>query len=383
VLRSIKYGLYGVLVAGVVGGTAAWSHSDKTIKLLVDGRDRTIHTTASNVSGALRSAGYRLTAHDLVAPAPATAVRDGSTIVLKQGRLLHLTIDGIPRNVWTTASTVSQALSALGYGSQDAFSVSRSARLPLTPTGIQVRTPKTVTLVQNGTKRQLTTTAATVADLLDQLGVTLNSSLRLSVPAATGITDGAVVTLRRISHRTVVVTRTIPFARHVRRTSSLNKGVTKITTTGRTGRRRITYDVTYVDGKASSRRQVQAAVTRQPRAQVSEVGTHVNPQPAYNGTPGSAQAIAASMLAARGWSSQMGCLVELWNHESSWRVDAYNPSGAYGIPQALPGDKMASAGADWRTNPATQIRWGLDYIASRYGDPCGAWSTWQAHGGWY
>lgn len=92
--------------------------------------------------------------------------------------------------------------------------------------------------------------------------------------------------------------------------------------------------------------------------------------------PGSAQAIAAEMVAARGWGSdQFDCLVNLWERESGWQVDAANPSsGAYGIPQALPGSKMASAGADWRTNPATQIEWGLGYIEERYGDPCGAWS---------
>jgi hypothetical protein len=92
--------------------------------------------------------------------------------------------------------------------------------------------------------------------------------------------------------------------------------------------------------------------------------------------PGSAQAIAAEMVAARGWGSdQFDCLVNLWERESGWQVDAENSSsGAYGIPQALPGSKMASAGADWRTNPATQIEWGLGYIEERYGDPCGAWS---------
>jgi uncharacterized protein YabE (DUF348 family) len=382
-LRSIKYGLCGVLVAGAVGGTAAWAHGDKTIKLLVDGHQRTIHTAAGDVSEALLSAGYHVDAHDLVAPAPSRPVHDGSTIVLKRGRLLRLTVDGVRRDVWTTAPTVSQALAALGYGTEDALSVSRSQRLPLKPTGISVRTPKTVTFSQYGSHRRLTTTAATVGDLLDQLGIRLNSSLRLSVPAATEITDGAVIALHRLTHRTVVHTQLIPFGHRSRTTSALNKGVTKVVTSGRSGKKRITYELTYIDGKMSSRHQVSAKVVRQPRAKVTEIGTHVDPQPTYNGTPGSAQAIARSMLAARGWSSQMGCLIELWNHESSWRVNAYNPSGAYGIPQALPGDKMASAGADWRTNPATQIRWGLDYIASRYGDPCGAWSTWQAHGGWY
>jgi hypothetical protein len=97
---------------------------------------------------------------------------------------------------------------------------------------------------------------------------------------------------------------------------------------------------------------------------------------------GSPRAIAQSMLAARGWSSQWGCLDSLWQRESGWRVYASNPSGAYGIPQALPGSKMASAGSDWRTNPATQIRWGLGYISSVYGSPCGAWRHSQSHG-WY
>lgn len=92
--------------------------------------------------------------------------------------------------------------------------------------------------------------------------------------------------------------------------------------------------------------------------------------------PGTAQAIALEMVRARGWGDdQFSCLVALWKKESGWRVNAYNrSSGAYGIPQSLPGNKMAKAGADWQTNPATQIRWGLGYISGRYGNPCGAWA---------
>ena len=89
--------------------------------------------------------------------------------------------------------------------------------------------------------------------------------------------------------------------------------------------------------------------------------------------PGSARGIARSILASQGMGDdQYSCLDYLWTKESGWRVNAYNPSGAYGIPQALPGSKMASAGADWQTNPATQITWGLGYIDSRYGSPCAA-----------
>jgi hypothetical protein len=90
------------------------------------------------------------------------------------------------------------------------------------------------------------------------------------------------------------------------------------------------------------------------------------------------------MLASYGWgASQYGCLDSLWTRESGWNYRATNPSsGAYGIPQSLPGSKMASAGSDWRTNPATQIRWGLGYIRQRYGSPCSAWAH-SEELGWY
>ncbi|GLI28677.1 hypothetical protein ARHIZOSPH14_29190 [Agromyces rhizosphaerae] len=117
---------------------------------------------------------------------------------------------------------------------------------------------------------------------------------------------------------------------------------------------------------------------------VSNTAITFQAPPAIVPDPGSAQAYAADAVAARGWSTgEFDCLVALWNKESGWRVNAMNPySGAYGIPQALPGSKMATAGADWQTNAATQIEWGLGYIAGRYGTPCGAWSHSQSVG-WY
>lgn len=80
---------------------------------------------------------------------------------------------------------------------------------------------------------------------------------------------------------------------------------------------------------------------------------------------------------------QFACLKPMWTRESSWRWNARNPSsGAYGIPQSLPANKMRSAGADWKTNYKTQINWGLRYIKGRYGSPCNAWAFWQKHH-WY
>ena len=101
----------------------------------------------------------------------------------------------------------------------------------------------------------------------------------------------------------------------------------------------------------------------------------------YEGTP---KEVAMNLLPDHGWSqSQFSCLEKLWNKESRWKVNADNPSStAYGIPQALPGNRMAAYGKDWRTNPVTQIKWGLDYIEATYGSPCSAWGHSQAKG-WY
>jgi hypothetical protein len=136
---------------------------------------------------------------------------------------------------------------------------------------------------------------------------------------------------------------------------------------------------------AAARQAAQAAqAAQQAAASASPPAATADPAPPPVAVaPGSAEQIAMSMLGSYGWaSSQFSCLNELWSRESGWRTTAENPSGAYGIPQALPGSKMASAGPDWQTSATTQIRWGLGYIKGQYGSPCGAWSHEEA-AGWY
>ncbi|MET9083582.1 transglycosylase SLT domain-containing protein [Streptomyces sp. NPDC090075] len=104
------------------------------------------------------------------------------------------------------------------------------------------------------------------------------------------------------------------------------------------------------------------------------------PAQAATTSASSAQAIAHKMIPD---AAQFNAFSKIVSHESGWNPSATNSSsGAYGLVQALPGSKMASAGSDWKTNPATQIKWGLDYMNSRYGSPTAAWSFWQANG-WY
>ncbi|MCM2412033.1 transglycosylase SLT domain-containing protein [Streptomyces sp. RKAG290] len=118
---------------------------------------------------------------------------------------------------------------------------------------------------------------------------------------------------------------------------------------------------------------------RAERASRSEVRSTASFATQSSYTVAEVQAMARQMIPG----DQFQCFSNIVNHESSWNYRASNASsGAYGLVQALPGSKMASAGADWQTNPATQIKWGLNYMDSRYGSPCGAWSFWQANS-WY
>jgi len=129
----------------------------------------------------------------------------------------------------------------------------------------------------------------------------------------------------------------------------------------------------------------QVIASQSAAANSSSSSTSVTTAAAQPPDPGTAQSIGYNMLPAFGFSqkTQWTCLLDLWNRESGWMYDAENPSsGAYGIPQALPGYKMATAGADWQTNPATQIKWGLTYITQTYGTPCAAWNFELANNGY-
>jgi hypothetical protein len=136
--------------------------------------------------------------------------------------------------------------------------------------------------------------------------------------------------------------------------------------------------------RQAARKGAAVPAARQPGQAAVQPGQAAAAAAAVSGASGSPRQIAQAMLGSFGWSpGQFSCLDPLWEHESRWSVTAANPgSGAFGIPQALPGSRMASAGPDWQTSAATQITWGLRYIRDTYGSPCAAFSHEQATG-WY
>lgn len=209
--------------------------------------------------------------------------------------------------------------------------------------------------------------------------LTMTPSQGASAQATESETAGTVtVQAAQTQVSTVTEDVTDPAQRVEETTDSLPAGEEKVKTEGVDGLTRTTYQVTTTDGVETDR-QVLSTVTVSERVdEVVLVGTG-------NGTtPAGAKAIAKALVAERGWGDdQFQCLDKLWTRESHWNYKAQNASsGAYGIPQALPGSKMASVGSDWQTNPTTQITWGLGYIAGRYGNPCGAWAHSQSTG-WY
>ena len=222
-------------------------------------------------------------------------------------------------------------------------------------------------------------------------------------------TSGLTIEGQSDSVYTVTEESTEEHGRVEKETDSLPEGETKVETEGVDGLVRTTYEVTSKDGTEVSRTPLSSSVVTEKVDEVVLVGTGTDsgsgsdaqasgesgggggeaapPAASASGdgtTPEGAQAIARGMMASYGWGDdQFSCLVSLWNRESSWNYQAENASsGAYGIPQALPGSKMGSVGADWRTNPTTQIVWGLGYISGRYGSPCSAWAHSEATG-WY
>jgi uncharacterized protein YabE (DUF348 family) len=282
--RSVKYGLYGAALAAVVGGTVAFSTSASgtPITLVVDGHTNKIDTSAHSVQGALKSAGYTVDSHDIVAPSLQSRVSHGMTIVFKQGRELRLLVDGKSRSVWTTAPTVSDALAALGYPAADFVSVSRAKRLPLTATSLVLRSPKAVTVMHDRKAQRVLTTAANVGQLLRELNITVRPQDVLHPGVHTGIRAHMKVHVGRVTKKRVTVRESVSYPVIKHYSSSMYTDQVHVATYGKQGSATVTYDVVSTDGKVTHRVVVRRDVFAQPRAEVETVGTKHRPVPAVS-----------------------------------------------------------------------------------------------------
>lgn len=194
-----------------------------------------------------------------------------------------------------------------------------------------------------------------------------------------------------ITEKTIVEVQSIPFetvTKNVANGASETKD--QVLQEGKEGKKEVTYRVKYQNDVEIERTEVSSVVLEEPVNKIVQVRAKQTTSRSssgrtyISGSVAEYQAYARARCSAYGWSTtDFNCLVALWNKESKWNPNAYNArSGAYGIPQALPASKMATAGTDYRTNYKTQINWGLSYISSRYGSPSSAWSHSKSKG-WY
>jgi len=378
--RLQRLAAQGVVVASLVVATGAFATMHKSVTLDVDGELHDVSAYGRTVAEVLDYQGVAVGTDDLVEPALDDRARDGSTIVVRTSQDVMIEIDGELQTVSTTARTVGELLAHLGPRAEGAVTeVSRTQALGRDP--IRVSTLKTVHVAVDGAVLPITTAEPTVRGVLATAGIVLAEGDGTSAPLDAAAVDGMLVLVSRAAATSDTTTEVLPFETEEIEDPNLPQGHRVVVQSGRVGEAVTTYSVETLGGAEVSRTVLTRNVTTEPRNEIIKIGTM---DVSVSVDPGSARAVGRSLAAQRGWGDdQFSCLDKLWTKESNWRVDADNPSSsAYGIPQALPGSKMATVGADWRTNPVTQITWGLGYIEGRYGTPCSAWSHSVAKG-WY
>ena len=368
------------------GPEPAASTDGRIVRIYDRGEERVIVTKARTLRQALEAAHVEVAiGHDVVEPGLDTElVATKYNVNIYRARPVTV-VDGLQRQKVTTAEQTPEGIAkAAGVTlyKEDTVTVAPSRELLRDGAGvvmdIERATPVVFTLY--GAQTEVRTHAATVGAFLAEKGVTVGEEDSLSVGTSDRIMAGMVIELWREGKQTVTVEEDMAFPTEKINDANRELGYREVKTAGENGMRSVTYEIEMRNGQEVGRTEIASVTTKEPTKQVEIVGAKL---PTPTNPSENAQLGHSMMLAAGFGEDQWGCLYNLWSRESGWRTNAGNPSsGAYGIPQSLPASKMASHGADYLTNPATQISWGLSYIKGRYSTPCGAWSHFQTKN-WY
>jgi len=279
-------------------------------------------------------------------------------------------------------------------------------------TNVQVKNVKII--LSSGYEKNVVTTNTKVSEILKENNIVLSDEETTTPALDEEISDNKTITItlgevekksaesyfseeeilqsyKEIVEKVVTVQEEIPFETETRDVSNGSESTQdRVVQAGSNGLKEITYRIKYQNGEEIEKETISENIIEEPVNKIVEVRTKAvtsrsgNSTRASSGSAADAQAYAYQRCMAYGWSeNDFDCLVKLWNKESGWNVYAKNSSsGAYGIPQALPGSKMASAGSDYLNSYETQVDWGLSYIKGRYGTPSAAWSH-SVNTGWY
>ncbi len=328
----LRLGLYGAVLAALLGGAFAYTTFDKALVLTVDGQERKVHTFASTVGGVLEDHDIEIGPHDTVAPGLDAKVSDGTRIAVRYGRLISVSVDGQERDVWVTAGSVQEALHQIGVRDTAAFvSVSRSTPIGRQGLAFDIRLPHQVRLDVEGKVRKIETTAPTVAAAIVEAGIPLTDRDLVIPDRGIYPKDGQLIKVYKISGK--VDTRTVSVSYKTRQISDadLYEGDAKVVREGQKGSRRVTYELVRKDGAWVIKRELFSRTLAEPALRIVRVGTKERPAPAPAPEP---QPTPETTSVPSGGGSGSGLnWAALAECESGGNPRAVNPAGYYGLYQ--------------------------------------------------
>ncbi len=315
----------GVLLVGGVGAYGADQALTSNVVLSVDGQQSSVRTYASTVGQALAASHIEVGEHDTVAPSLSSKIADGSQISVRYGRPVTVSIDGKQQTIWTTATTVEEALGLFGIDASAVVSTSRSTTISREGLAFDVSPPHKVTVTADGATSPVTA-SGTVAQALTTAGITLSATDEVTPSLSTPIAEGTAITVVRVTIRTVTKTVAVPYTTTTTQDPTLAKGTTKVKTLGVNGEASETWDQTLRDGQVAGEVRVSSVLTKEAKAQVSIVGSKAaTTTPTTPVTPATGNTCGASWYAS-GSRTANG--------------EAFNPDGITAASKTLPFNTM-------------------------------------------
>jgi len=370
----VRASVLGTLVALVGGGATALA-MDKTITVTVDGQDRVLHTYADDVAGALAAAGIVPGAQDQVEPALPTDVVDGDRIVVQHARMLTLVEGGAERAVWTTAGSVGEAMAGLGLpASAQQLSATPEATIPLAGMSLELRIPRTVTLVDGtGKPQQLTTTAGTVAGLLAEHGIQLGPDDVATPGGDARLTEGATVSVVHSGVGEVVETKPVAAPEQIIEDPRLARGQKVVVEKGRAGEQAAVMRIWTQNGKEVRREQIRAGSSTPPQPRVVRLGTNDDKSAEESADSAEATATAKAPAVSGGatWDKLANC-----EATGDWSINTGN--GYYGGLQFDSGTWKAYGGTKYAPLPHQASRSEQIAVASKVRDDRGGYGAWPS-----
>jgi resuscitation-promoting factor RpfB len=316
----------GATTIALAGTTFGYANLNKSVTLSVDGQTSQVSTSADTVAALLKSKGIEVTSRDVVAPNLDVKVEEGTRVAVQFGRQVTFTIDGAKQTIWTTALTVDEALSALAVDLAGAqLSTSRSSTIGRQGLAIIIATEKTVVIIDAGKKRTITTTGQTLADALAAAKITVDHDDKLSASPNARLLDGSKFTFTRVDIKSKTKKVKVDFDTTRKKTSNLNKGVTKVDTQGVSGVRAVTYRLVRHNGKIVSRTKIKSKLIKKPVTEVILVGTRTTTveKSSSSSSAGSSSSSSSSTPSGSVWDKLAQC-----ESGGNWSINTGN--GYYG-----------------------------------------------------